>query len=79
MSKAEKLAAKILSAKSDKNFAFNDLCYVLERAGFSITRWKGKPPNLLQTRNCRDSECTATQREGETISSKTGARIDSKV
>jgi len=33
MSKAEKLAAKILSGKSDKNFAFNDLCYVLERAG----------------------------------------------
>jgi len=26
MSKAEKLAAKILSGKSDKNFAFNDLC-----------------------------------------------------
>ena len=27
MSKSEKLAAKILSGKSDKNFAFNDLCY----------------------------------------------------
>jgi Domain of unknown function (DUF5615) len=26
LSKAEKLAAKILSGKSDKNFAFNDLC-----------------------------------------------------
>jgi hypothetical protein len=34
MARAEKLAAKILSGKSDKNFAFNDLCYVLERAGF---------------------------------------------
>jgi len=34
MSKAEKLAAKILSGKSDNNFAFNDLCYILDRAGF---------------------------------------------
>jgi hypothetical protein len=29
MSKAEKLATKILSGKSDKNFDFDDLCYVL--------------------------------------------------
>ena len=35
MSKAEKLAAKILGAKSDQNFAFDDLCYVLERADFN--------------------------------------------
>ena len=41
MSKAEKLAAKILSGKSDKNFAFNDLCYVLERAGFQSRPGKG--------------------------------------
>jgi len=34
MREAEKLAAKILSGKSDNNFAFNDLCYILERAGF---------------------------------------------
>lgn len=34
MSKAEKLATKILSGKSDKNFDFDDLCYVLVRAGF---------------------------------------------
>ena len=41
MSKAEKLAAKILSGKSDKNLAFNDLCYVLERAGFQFRSGKG--------------------------------------
>jgi hypothetical protein len=34
MGKAEKLAAKILGGKSDTNFAFNDLCYILERAEF---------------------------------------------
>jgi hypothetical protein len=34
MSKAEKLATKILSGKSDKNFDFDDLCYVLVRGGF---------------------------------------------
>lgn len=41
MSKAEKLAAKILSGKSDKNLAFNDLCYVLEHAGFQFRCGKG--------------------------------------
>jgi hypothetical protein len=34
MSKAEKLAAKILSGKSGNNFAFYDLCYILKRARF---------------------------------------------
>jgi hypothetical protein len=29
MSKAEKLAAKILSGRSDRNFSFADLCYIL--------------------------------------------------
>jgi predicted RNA binding protein YcfA (HicA-like mRNA interferase family) len=41
MAKAEKLAAKILSGKSDKNFDFDDLCYVLERAGFQLRSGKG--------------------------------------
>jgi len=41
MSKAEKLAAKILGGKSDKNFAFSDLCYILERAGFQLRSGKG--------------------------------------
>jgi len=41
MGRDEKLAAKILSGKSDKNFAFNDLCYVLERAGFQLRPGRG--------------------------------------
>jgi predicted RNA binding protein YcfA (HicA-like mRNA interferase family) len=41
MSKAEKLATKVLSGKSDKNFAFADLCYILERAGFQSRSGKG--------------------------------------
>ena len=41
MSKAEKLAARILSGRSDKNFAFGDLCYVLERAGFQLRSGRG--------------------------------------
>jgi predicted RNA binding protein YcfA (HicA-like mRNA interferase family) len=41
MSKAEKLAAKILSGRSDRNFAFDDLCYILERAGFESRSGKG--------------------------------------
>jgi len=41
MSKAEKLATKILSGKSDNNFAFNDLCHILERAGFQSRSGKG--------------------------------------
>ena len=41
MSKAEKLAAKVLSGKSDKNFAFNDLCHILERAGFQLRLGRG--------------------------------------
>ena len=41
MGRAEKLAVKILGGKSDKNFAFNDLCYVLERAGFQLRHGRG--------------------------------------
>jgi len=41
MSKAEKLAAIILSGKSDQNFAFADLCHVIERAGFRLRSGKG--------------------------------------
>ena len=41
MSKAEELAARILSGRSDKNFAFDDLCYVLERAGFQLRSGRG--------------------------------------
>jgi hypothetical protein len=41
MSKAEKLAAKILSGRSDRNFAFDDLCYILQRAGCQVRSGKG--------------------------------------
>ena len=41
MSRAEKIAAKILGGRSDQNFAFDDLCYLLERAGFQSRRGKG--------------------------------------
>ncbi len=41
MSKAEKLAAKLLTGRSDKNFSFDDLCYVIERAGFEPRGGKG--------------------------------------
>jgi predicted RNA binding protein YcfA (HicA-like mRNA interferase family) len=41
MSKAEKLAAKILSGKSDQNLSFADLCHVIERAGFQLRSGKG--------------------------------------
>ena len=41
MSKAEKLTGKILSGRSDQNFAFDDLCYVIERAGFQLRPGKG--------------------------------------
>lgn len=34
MSRAQKLAEKLLSGRSDRNFSFDDLCYIVERAGF---------------------------------------------
>jgi predicted RNA binding protein YcfA (HicA-like mRNA interferase family) len=41
MGKAAKLAVQIFSGKADKSFAFTDLCYVLERAGFQSRSGKG--------------------------------------
>jgi predicted RNA binding protein YcfA (HicA-like mRNA interferase family) len=41
MSKAEKLAAKLLTGRSDKNFSFDDLCYLIDRAGFQLRRGGG--------------------------------------
>ncbi len=41
MSRAEKLATKILGGGADKNFDFNDLCYILERAGFKGRSGRG--------------------------------------
>ncbi len=41
MSKAEKLATKLLGGRSDKNFTFDELCFLIERAGFSSRRQTG--------------------------------------
>jgi predicted RNA binding protein YcfA (HicA-like mRNA interferase family) len=41
MSKAEKLAARILSGRSDQNFSFDDLCHVIECAGFQMRSGRG--------------------------------------
>lgn len=41
MSRAEKLAAKILGGRADKNFDFDDLCYILGRAGFKSRSGRG--------------------------------------
>jgi len=35
MSKARKTLTDILSGRSDANISFNDLCHLLERAGFT--------------------------------------------
>jgi predicted RNA binding protein YcfA (HicA-like mRNA interferase family) len=41
MSKTEKLFARILSGRADKNLDFDDLCHILERAGFQSRSGKG--------------------------------------
>jgi hypothetical protein len=66
MSRAEKLAVRILSGKSDKNFAFSDLCYILERAGF-------------QARSGKGSKRATPRWKSEAVSGKTGARTAFKV
>ena len=41
MSRIKKAVAKILEGRSDANLDFADLCFVLERAGFSSRAGKG--------------------------------------
>ena len=41
MSRAKKALAKILEGRSDANLDFDDLCFVLERAGFTHRKGKG--------------------------------------
>lgn len=41
MSKAQKLATKLLSGRSDKNLSFHDPCYLIEHAGFESRAGKG--------------------------------------
>jgi YcfA-like protein. len=79
MGKADKLAAKILSGKSDKNFAFNDLCYVLERAGFQSRPRRGSHRIYYKEGIVEIVNVQPTRRKSETVSSKTGARTAFKV
>ena len=41
MSRAKKALAKILEGRSDTNLDFDDLCFVLEHAGFTRRAGKG--------------------------------------
>ena len=41
MSKSQKILSDILSGRSDANIGFSDLCYLLERAGFTRRPGKG--------------------------------------
>jgi predicted RNA binding protein YcfA (HicA-like mRNA interferase family) len=80
MSKAEKLAAKILSGKSDQNFSFADLCHVIERAGFQLRSGKGShriyyKDGVVEIINVQPRGGGP----GKTVSSKTGARTAFKV
>jgi hypothetical protein len=45
MSRVKKAVAKILEGRSDANLAFDDVCFVLKRAGF--TRRSGKGSHLI--------------------------------
>jgi len=78
MSKAEKLAAKILSGKLDKSFAFNDLCYLLEHSGFHLRSGRGSH-RIYYKEGILEIINPAAQWKGEAVSSKTGARTAFKV
>lgn len=41
MSRAKKAIAKVLEGRSDSNVDFDDLCHILERAGFTRRPGKG--------------------------------------
>jgi len=41
MSRAKNIVARILGGRSDANIDFDDLCHVLERAGFTRRPGKG--------------------------------------
>jgi len=41
MSRIKKAVSKILEGRSDASFNFDDLCFVLERAGFTRRSGKG--------------------------------------
>ena len=41
MSKIKKTLAALLEGRSDANFDFSDLCFILVRAGFTLRQGKG--------------------------------------
>ena len=41
MSRVKKAVSKILEGRSDANFDFSDLCFLLARAGFTLREGKG--------------------------------------
>ena len=41
MSRVKKTLARLLEGRSDANFDFNDLCFLVERAGFSRRQGSG--------------------------------------
>lgn len=41
MSRIKKSLARLLEGRSDANFDFDDLCYILVRAGFTLRQGKG--------------------------------------
>jgi len=41
MSKIKKTLAALLEGRSDANFDFSDLCFILGRAGFTLRQGKG--------------------------------------
>ena len=49
MSRVKKAVAKILEGRSDANLDFDELCFVLERAGF--TRRSGKGSHTIFARD----------------------------
>jgi hypothetical protein len=41
MSRIKKAVTKLLEGRSDANFSFADLCFILDRAGFTSRRGRG--------------------------------------
>jgi len=41
MSKIKKSLSRLLEGRSDANFDFDDLCLILDRAGFTLRQGKG--------------------------------------
>ena len=71
--------AKILSGRSDRNFAFDDPCYILERAGFELQSGKGSHRIYYKDGVAEIINVQPRNGKAEAISSKTGARTAFKV